>query len=148
MKGTKNMSEQAQTYRVQKQILDGETFEKTTLVKTFEFSPASTVEEAMQRLGGDTKKFLEVINEGLVSAVREDLKANLDGWSTENEKGELEPFTGKAVDDSKFNALVLTMAKASFDYFKAKTAEEKKASKDRAAAVIKATPILLDGMRA
>ena len=144
----RNTMEATQSYRVQSQILDGETFEKVTLVKTFEFSPASTVEEAMQRLGGDTKKFLEVVNEGLVSAVREQMKADSNGWSVENEKGELEPFTGSAIDDSRYNALVLTMAKASFKYFDAKTAEEKKASKDRAAAVIKATPILLEGLKA
>lgn len=142
------MSEQNQSYRVQKQILDGETFEKTTLVKSFEFSPASTIEEAMQRLGGDTKKFLDVVNEGLVSAVRDEMRNNDSGWGVENDKGELEPFTGTAVDDSKFNALVLTMAKSAFGYFDAKTPEAKKAAKEQAAVAIKGSPVLLKGMRA
>jgi hypothetical protein len=140
------MSEQ--NYRVQSQILDGETFEKVTLVKEFTFSPASTVEEAMQRLGGDTKKFLDVVNEGLVSAVREQMRADSNGWGIEDDKGNIEPWSGSAIDDSRYNALVLSMAKASFGYFDAKTKEEKRASKENAAAVIKATPVLLKGLKA
>jgi hypothetical protein len=147
MKGNNKM-EATQSYKVQRQILDGDSFEKVTLVKSFDFSPASTIEEAMQRLGGDTKKFLEVVNEGLVSAVREQMKADSTGWGVENSDGDVEPWNGSAIDDSQFNALVLSMAKASFKYFDAKTPEEKKASKAKAAQVIKSTPILLEGLKA
>jgi len=102
----------------------------------------------MQRLGGDTKKFLEVVNEGLVSAVREQMKSNAEGWGVENTDGDIEPWNGTAIDDSRYNALVLTMAKASFKYFDAKTPEAKKESKAKAAQVIKNTPILLEGLKA
>lgn len=146
MKGTKTM--EAQTYKVQSQVFDIDAFEKTTLVKNFQFAPVETVEEAMQRLGGDTAKFLAVVNEGLVSAVREQVKNSPDGWMVEDEKGNLEPFTGNAVDDSQVNSLVLSMAKASFGYLNAKNKDEKKAAKDKAIAVVKGTPVLLEGLKA
>jgi hypothetical protein len=139
---------EAKTYKVQSQVFDIDAFEKVTLVKEFTLEPVGDVQEALSRLGGDTGKLTQVINEGLVSLMRDQVKNDADGWKIENEKGELEDFGGTAVDDSAVNAMVLSMAKGSFGYFDAKNAEEKKASKAQAIAVIKSTPVLLNGLKA
>ena len=137
-----------QTLKVQNQIFDLDRFEKVTLVKSFDYTPVESLEEAMARIGGDTGKLVQILNAGMLGEVREAAKADLIGFQLEEEDGTFSPFIGTAVDDSQVNALVLSIAKASCGYLNAKSPEEKKAAKEKAAAIVKGTPVLVEGLKA
>jgi hypothetical protein len=135
--------------RPQKSLFDLDTMSTLVLVKPYTFTPVSDAKSALERVGNDTFKFLEIINRGLQSFQDEAVKADSAiPWKVEDEEGNLTDFTGTPADDKAVNALVLNMAKASFGYLKAKDADEKRASKQAALDFIKSQPVLIAGMKA
>lgn len=99
--------------RVQMQILNSN-FEKVTLVKSFDATVADGVEsvdDALSLLNGDTKKLVEILKAGIISAERSKVKAQDGGWF---DKDAEVPYSGARLDGDKANALVLGLAKSSF----------------------------------
>lgn len=137
-----------QTVRVQRTIFDLAGFEETTLVKEVEFTPADSTQAALERLNGDSKKFLEIINEGLRAEVRRQAASDPTNWHTFSEEGEINgAFEGIVADIKAVNALVLTLAKTVFGYAKDMTKEQKQAAKKSAMAMIQSTDAIKAGLQ-
>jgi hypothetical protein len=126
---------------------DLNTFEDVTLVKTGNFVKVTTLEEAKSRVGGDTEKFLSIINEGLEAEAGRALKNDPNiPWQIEDEDGTLTPFSGMLADGKTVGALVLNMAKSIFGYSKDSPAEQKKAAKQAAKDLIKNNEVMKSGL--
>lgn len=133
--------------RRQQEGLDLNTFEEVMLVKVGQFVPVSTLEEAKHRVGGDTAKFLEIINEGLEAEAGRKLKDDVSiPWQMEDEDGTLTPFAGKLADRKTVGGLILSIAKSVFGYAKGMKPEDKKAAKDGAREVIKSSETMKAGL--
>lgn len=133
--------------KIQKSMLDLDTFEDVLLVKTGTFIPAKDQHEALHRVGNDSAKFLEVINDGLRTEAQRALRESNEGWMAEDEDGKTEPFTGIPADRAKVNALVLNMAKTVFGYEKSLSADAKKAAKEQAMTLIKGNDVIKNGLK-
>lgn len=136
--------------RVQKSVFDLDSFDEMTLVKEFEFSPVASVEEAVSRLGGDSAKLLEVLNDGLREEVRSQIRNTDDGWHTFSEDNPDEingEFTGTIADPKAVNSLVLTLAKTVFGFSKELTKEQKRAAKESAKSMIRDSEPIKSGLR-
>lgn len=139
-------------------ILDLDTFEDVTLYKDVPFTPVTSTEEALTRLGNDAAKFLAIVNEGLGAETRRN-GANDPSipWLEMDEKGVKTPFTGTPADSMKVNATVLNIAKSVFGYTSVKdgkTEDEKnkirtanQAAKQAAMDLIKSTPVMFEGLK-
>ena len=131
----------------QKSGTDLNTFEDVTLIKTGTFVPVTTLEEAKHRVGGDTEKFISIINEGLEQEAGRNLVADSAvAWQVEDEEGNLSPFSGMLADGKMVGGLILNMAKSIFGYSKDKTTEEKKAAKQAAKDLIKNNETMKQGL--
>jgi hypothetical protein len=130
-------------YPVQKTVFDLESCEKVTLVKSYTFIPAATVQEALERLMNDHDALLNVVNSGLRDVEQTKARNSADGWFVEPEDDEDEkvPFTGSTADAKKVNSLVLTLAKLQ-GFAKGISREKKKAIKAAVLETIKNTPAL------
>lgn len=124
----------------QQTLYNLDTMEEVTLVKTGEFVPVTTVEQAMARLNGNTEKFLEVLNVGLEDIAGVDLKNDpAKPWQELQDDGTVVPFTGTVGDQSIVTALIYTLAK-SFGYTKEMPKAEKDKLKEDAKVTIRDTP--------
>jgi len=135
---------------LQRTGIDLDTMNDVTLVKDVPFTPVKTTQEALERLGHNAAKFLEVINDGLESVARAAAIADPEiPWMQEDEEGNKTAFTGTLADTKAVNGLVLTLAKTAFNYPKDKNApvEQKRAAKDKAFAFIKANEELRNNLR-
>lgn len=89
-----------------------ETMEDVKLVKIIDFENVTTPEEALQRLGNDSAKLLEVINRGLQADAKDAAKTDDSNWRTLDEKGNPNgPFSGEMVDPDKVGGLIREMSK-------------------------------------
>lgn len=137
-----------QTIEVQRSVFALETMEEVLLVKETEFVPVSDNGEALKRLGGDTAKFLAVINAGLKDETRRALISDpAVGWMQEDEEGNKTPFSGTIADKKTVNTLQLTLAKTVFQYSKDAAVDEKRKAKADALDMIRSTPKLLEGLQ-
>lgn len=133
---------------VQKTIFDLDTFSEATVVINGEFSPVANTQEALARVGNDTAKFLELVNEGLRAEAQRSLRTSVSGWHSLTDEGEVNgEFSGTIADIKAVNALVLTLAKTVFGYSKDLGAEQKKGAKESAMGMIKNTPAIRDGLK-
>lgn len=131
-------------------LFDLDSMSDVTLVKPVpDFEPVSTPQEAMARLGNDSVKLLQVINDGLMGHLRDSVKDDPNiPWNTEDEEtGELTLFTGTPADSKAVNGLVLNLAKSVFGYTKDSTPVEKKAAKEAAMEMVKSTPKIVEGLK-
>lgn len=136
------------TLPVQRSVFDLDTMTDVTLFKEVIFTPATSTEDALARVGRDAKKFLAIINEGLESEARR--SAVLDSsipWLMEDDEGEKTPFAGTPADSKAVNGLVLNLAKSVFGYTKESSKDQKKASKEAAMAMITNTPAIREGLK-
>ncbi len=139
---------------VQKSFFDLDTFTDVTLRKEFAPKPeVTTVAEAAARLGNDTERLMEIINEGLVAEQRREEAANPSGWKVLTEDGTANgDFTGTPADSKIVNALRLNLAKTSvapdlgLDWESA-TKEQKKTILEATTQLIKDTPIIRNGLK-
>lgn len=130
-------------------LFDLDSMADVTLQKEVpDFEPVTTAQEAMHRLGNDTAKFLQVINDGLMGHLRDSVKDNNDiPWQVADDEGNLAVFAGTPADSKAVNGLVLNLAKSVFGYTKESTPDEKRAAKDSALEMIKATPKIVEGLK-
>lgn len=139
---------------VTKSVFDLDTFADVTLVKPVLFSAATSTEEALKRLGGDTAKLLSVINEGLLEVRKREVKSDDTAWMQEVEAEDgstvLEAFDGTIADQKMVNNLVLNIAKSSFGYNKAAAAKDKTAkqkAKQAAMDFVSSNEVLKNGLK-
>jgi hypothetical protein len=136
------------TERVQRSAFDLDSFSEVLLVKEFEFTPVGSTDEALAKLGNDSKRLLEVINNGLKSEIRNEVAEDPDGWRTFDDEGELNgAFSGTLADMKAVNNLVLTLAKTVFGYSKDLDKDQKRAAKDAAMAMIQNTEAIKAGLK-
>ena len=137
-----------ETITAQRGVMNLDTFEDVTLIKTATFVPAANPQEALERVGSDSQKFLDLINEGLRAEQRRQLQEDESGWMYENDDDEMVPFNGTAADKSAVNQLRLTLAKTVFGFSKDMTLEAKKAAKQSAMDMIRSTEAIKKGLEA
>ena len=134
--------------KAQRSVFALDTMDEVTLVKTADFKEVTTAKEALDRLGNDSAKFLEVINTGLEDMARKSLVGDSNiPWMQEAEDGTLSPFSGTVADQKQVNNLILTLAKTVFGYSKDKTIEERRAAKDDALEMIKSSDKMKEGLQ-
>lgn len=141
--------------QVTKQVFDLDTFTEKTLTKDFTVAPVATYQEFLERLGNDTSKVIDLLNVALISQARETARLSENGWNefATDENGEetdkvAGPFSGTPADTKTVNSLVLTLAKTVFGYNKDAKIEVKRASKDKAIAMIKGNDEIRAGLKA
>lgn len=140
-----------ETIKVQRTVTDLDTFDDVTLVNTSTFNPVQGdhfIKNALERLGNDHSKLMDVINDGLRAEAMRELRQKPDGWMAEDEEGNTSTFTGTPADTSKVNALVLTLAKTVFGYAKDLSADAKRAAKSAAMGMIKGNDAIKNGLKA
>lgn len=138
-----------QEIKVQRTLLDLDSFEDVTLVKVGEFKPVQSADELMTRIGNDSAKFLKIVNDGLRSNEQQALKDNESvTWRVVGDDGKPgDTYNGTPADPSVINPLVLNIAKAATGYLQAKDAEGRKAAKDAAIEMIKSSPVMLESIK-
>ena len=143
---------------VTRTVFNLDTMEEVTLQKQVDFTPVSTMEDAVKMLGGDANKLLEVINTGLRTELRNAAIDNDDiPWmiEVENKDGSTSvvPFEGTPADNAVVNNLRLSLAKSVYDYNKysgktdADAAGRKKAKED-ALEFIRTNPTIRERLKA
>ena len=137
----------AEAIRKTQTVIDLETFEDVTLVKVGTFTPAVDAKEALHRLGNDSARLLEMINDGMRADAQRNLGNTSDPWQVEDEEGNLVVFAGTPADPAKVNALRLVLAKTVFGYSKDLPLEARQAAKDKAMTMIKTTDAIKNGLK-
>lgn len=136
---------------INRTVFDLDSFDEVYLSKQVPFSPASSVEEALKRLGGDSAKLLEAVNDGLLAdAKRVAAHDTSIPWMQETEDGTLVPFEGTVADSKIVNGMVLNMAKAVYGYNKAAAAKDKagkQKAKEQAMAFIAGNEAIKNGLK-
>lgn len=132
-------------------VFDLDTMDEVSLVKTAEFSPATSAKEAMERLNNNPEAFLAAINEGLLTQARAALKKDVNiPWTTTDEEGNPKgPFAGTPANMKSVNTLILTLAKtvANPPYSKDASVENKRAAKDFALEMIRSSEPMKAGLK-
>ena len=145
-----NMAE-AKLEKVSQSVFDLDSKQDVTLFKAGEFTPVENMQEFVSRLANDQKEILSIVNEGLRSHFRDQLKADSSvPWMQENEEGELEAFSGTPISEEaskKLQVSVLGMAKV-LGYEKSLSREQKKALKEQAQEMILSNPVAVEKLRA
>lgn len=144
------MTPTAQTVgKIQKSVIDLNTMEETLIGKTFTFMPVTSTNEALERVGGDGAKFLNLINEGLFAETRRAETAKLADYKKFDAEGELtdQPFDGIIADAKVVNTLVLQLAKSVFGYKTEQPLEQRNAAKDQAREFIKGNPVIRENLK-
>lgn len=133
--------------RRQREIFDLNTMDEVLLIKKGNFAPVESLEEAKTRVGGDTTKFLAIINEGLkAEAGRSMVNDPSVPWLVEDEEGNTTVFEGKPADKKIVGGLILNLAKSVFGYAKGLAPAEKKAAKESAMEMIKTNEVMKAGL--
>jgi hypothetical protein len=112
-----------------------------------------SIDDALARLGNDPKKLFAVITDGLNGLAVEEARKSTEGWLTvdENGKDTAEVFTGTLVSPEVLNPVVLMLAKLNHGFDEIpkgeKSADLKRAAKEKAMEDIKQSPIVLAGLK-
>ena len=132
---------------IRRTVFDVASKSEVTLSKTINFEPAKDAQEALGRVGGNSEKFLALVNEGLRQHERE--TAGNDSaipWKDETGKD----FSGDPLDETssqKLQQTVLTFAKTLFSAQYEKGGADRKVAKDQALGYALAIPGLLEKLR-
>jgi hypothetical protein len=136
-----------QTIEIQQTIFDLDSRQDVTVYKTGTFTPAENAKDALERIGGDSKKFLEIINAGLEQYSKDQLRSDAtQPWSSLDDEGNPVPFEGTPISEEKSKQLaanVLNMAKMLFKYAKNMASDPEVNRKLKAEAKAKAQEMLL-----
>ena len=136
--------------RVEK-IFDLDSKETVEVFKTGQFVPVEDAKQAMERVQHNTAAFLEILNDGLQEHFKKQLKGDSGvGYSTEDEEGKVEAFTGTPISEEKskqLSANVLNMAKMLFGYAKGQPREQKSAAKEKAQAMLLENPQVIEALK-
>lgn len=130
-------------------VFDLDTMDEVSLVKTAEFSPATSAKEAMERLNNNPEAFLAAINEGLLTQAKQALKKDTSSpWQTVDEDGKVVgAFSGTPANSKGVNTLILTLAKTIFGYAKDAKLEDKRAAKESALEMVRGNPQMKEGLK-
>lgn len=140
-------------------------FQEVTLVKQVAFTPAESLQAALEALGNDQEALLKIINSGLAEKAKDEARDNSAAWRTYklDEQGEIVTengvpvingeFTGSLVDSDKLNMILLPMAKNVKGEngqtlwpekgAKGDTAKMKRDAREKALELIKGNPALM-----
>jgi hypothetical protein len=141
---------------IQKTVFDLDTMEDVTLVKAVpDFKPAENSHEVLARVGNDSAKMLELLNNGLRLAEREAVASDTaipfhtfgvdeNGEYTDEING---VFAGTIADIKAVNSLKLTLAKTVFGFTKNLSKDEKATAKANALEMIRSTPAIKAGLQ-
>jgi hypothetical protein len=139
-------------FPITRTIFNLDNMEEVTLVKNVPaFVPAQSTADALARLGNDAAKFLQVINDGLAEAERQNVISDSNvPWLEEDEEGKQTPFSGTPADGKKVKTLILNLAKTVFlgkNWDKTVPPAEKKAAKESALAMIQSNDQIKNGLK-
>ena len=140
---------------INRTVFDLDSFEDVYLTKEVPFQAASSVEEALKRLGGDSTKLLEAVNDGLLAdAKRVAAHDTSIPWMQEVEASDgsskREVFSGTVADSKIVNGMVLNLAKSVYGYNKAAVAKDKtgkQKAKEAAMAFIAGNEVIKNGLK-
>lgn len=149
MSPTKGKTKMADTKPVQKTIFDLDSMTEVLVGKEHAVAPEVTsVEQALQLLGNDTKRLFTIIREGLTAEIGDAARNDPSGWFAADDEGDFTvPFNGTVADIKAVNSLVLTLAKTALGWDKNMTKDQKAKVKEAAMEAIKTTPLLRDGLK-
>jgi hypothetical protein len=141
--------------RINRNVFDLDSFDYVDLFKNVPFQKAVSVEEALTRLGGDSAKLLEAVNDGLLAeAKRVASHDNSIPWmqDVEDETGKTvaEEFAGTVADSKTVGGMVLNLAKSVYGYNKAAAAKDKAGkakAKEQAMAFIAGNEVIKNGLK-
>ena len=144
-----------ETPRINRNVFDLDSFEDVDLFKLVPFQAASSVEEALKRLGGDSAKLLEAVNDGLLADAKRTAAHDTSiPWmqDVEDESGKVvaEQFAGTVADSKIVNGMILNLAKSVYGYNKAAAAKDKdgkKKAKESAMAFIAGNEVIKNGLK-
>ena len=132
-------------------VFDLDTKSDITLFKQGTFTPATSAKEALEAVGNDSDKFLQIINAGLRDYTREQLSSNDSvAWQAKDGEGNLVPFSGTTISEEKSKQLaanVLNMAKMVFQYSKEMSRDEKRVAKEKAQEMLLSNPAVLASLK-
>lgn len=131
---------------VTRTVFDLDSFDEIELTKQYDFSPVTSAEEAVARLGNDTERFLRAVNAGLQAEIEADLKKDATGWSVVADDGRLTPYAGTQLDKKAVSNTVIVLAKNAFGYDNDGPLEQKRATKKLAQDFIRNNPEIRKGM--
>jgi hypothetical protein len=136
------------TVKVQDSVFDLTSFDDVTLYKEFQYTPVTSAEEALARLGNDTDRLLKVINDGLIAEQKQVERANGEGWIALDDEGKpAGPFAGVRANGKAVGALVLTLAKSIFGFNKDMNKDQKRAAKESAMNFIRSNDQIRAGLQ-
>lgn len=139
---------EVESVKVQRTIFDLDSFKEVKVGKEIPFQAVASAEEALQRLGGSSEKFLGALNDGMRAELRREAAKNPADWRTYDDEGDINgAFTGTVADPKAVNALVLTLAKTIFGYSKDLDKDAKRKTKDSAMDFIKANEQVKEGLK-
>jgi len=141
--------------QINRTVFDLDSFEDVYLLKEVPFTPATSVEEALKRLGGDSAKLLEAVNDGLLAdakrvAAHDTSIPWMQDVETEDGKTVREQFSGTIADSKVVNGMVLNLAKSVYGYNKAAAAKDKAGktkAKEQAMAFIAGNEVIKNGLK-
>lgn len=141
--------------RINRNVFDLDSFENVDLFKVVPFQKAKTVEEALTRLGGDSAKLLEAVNDGLLADAKRVASHDTSiPWmqDVEDESGKVvaEEFGGTVADSKIVGGMVLNLAKSVYGYNKAAAAKDKAGktkAKEQAMAFIASNEVIKNGLK-
>lgn len=139
-----------------KQVFDLDVFDEITIGKPVDFTPITTIDQALDAMGNDQEKLVRIINSGLrEEALREARQTPVDDgtWHSFTDEGKLNgPYSGTVANPKKVNVIVLGLAKSVFGFTKnegrdPQTREKNKQAKESAKAFIKANDTIREGLK-
>ena len=147
---------------ITKSVFDLDSKGEVTVRKVGDFTPVSTMEEFVSRMGNNAAGILAIVNDGLEKYTEKQLASDDSiAWQLveEDESGNevLSPFSGTLLTPEKskgLNATVVNMAKVIFGYAKTMVAGDveanrkaKAAAKASALAMILSNPAAIEGLK-
>ena len=142
----KEISMEPIVLNVTQTVFDLDRKDDVTVFKSVTFTPVDSTKEALERVGNDSAKFLEIVNAGLADYTREQAKTDSSQPWMEKDGEEEKEFSGTLISEEKSKQLaanVLNMAKMVFGYQKEMSADKAESKKLKAAAKDKAQDMLL-----
>lgn len=132
MKGPKNHMASTQTnpgaqapngtkqIKINRSVFDLDSKSEVEVVKSGTFTPVANMQEFVERLGNDSSKILEIVNDGLEEYAKKQLADDSAiAYMVADEEGTLVPFEGTLIGEEATKRLqnsVLQIAKMTFGY--------------------------------
>jgi hypothetical protein len=145
---TPTQASETKKFPLVKTVIDLNTFSDIVLRKEYEFIPVASIQEAQAKLGNDTAKLLQVINDGLRAEISRQNRDSAEGWFLDDD-GKIgdQVFDGAIAHSKTVNVFVLNLAKTMFEYNNDAPKAERDAAKKAAVEFIQSQPKMLEGLK-